>query len=117
TVRSAAGPIGERTNPGSIRSARKPSTSSAVPASSRVRAISGLVSRKSRITRGTRGWNEAELVKPRPSRPVSPRAARRAASTAVFGAVEHDPRLREKGFARRGQLDTARLAPEQLDFE
>jgi hypothetical protein len=34
----------------------------------------------------------------------------------MFGALEHEPRFREKGFARRGQLDTW-LAPEQLDFE
>ena len=69
------------------------------------------------MTRGTRGWNEAELVKPRPSRPASPRAARRAASDSVFGALEHDPRFGEKRFAGRGQLDAARLAPEQLDFK
>jgi len=35
----------------------------------------------------------------------------------VFGALEHDPRFREKGFARRGQLDAAWLPPEQLEFE
>ena len=37
----------------------------------------GAPSRKARITRGTKGWNGAELVKPTTSRPSSPRAVRR----------------------------------------
>jgi hypothetical protein len=35
----------------------------------------------------------------------------------VLGTVEHDARFRQQGFAGLGQLDTARLAPEQLDLE
>src|SRR5919206_505946 len=35
----------------------------------------------------------------------------------VLGAVEHDARFRQQRFAGLGQLDTARLAPKQLDLE
>src|SRR5437660_6083822 len=66
--------------------------------------------RHQRVKRGRAGKAEAE--------PAGFAACGAAGGKhSVFGALEHDPRFREKGFARRGQLDSARLAPEQLEFE
>ena len=56
-------------------------------------------------------------MKPSPSRPASPRAARRAAGTACSTRSRIVARFGEKRLARLGQLDPARLAPEQLHVE
>src|SRR3954451_19237741 len=117
TSMPAAWPIGERTNAASIFSARSASTSSAVPPSSRPNATSGCVSRNARIARGTKGWNEAELVKPMLIRPASPRAVRRAAAAACSTRSRMARALGQQCRAGLGQLDAARLAVEQLHIE
>ena len=69
------------------------------------------------MARGTNGWNDAELVKPSPIRPASPRAARRAASTASLGPRQDRPGVVEQRLSRRGQFDAARLAAKQHHVE
>ena len=67
--------------------------------------------RHERVERGRAGEAEADPARLRRARCGGSR--RRACST----RAEDRPRLGEKGCARLGQLDAARLAAEQLDLE
>ena len=56
-------------------------------------------------------------MKPTTTRPCSPRAVRRVVASGALDLVENDAGAIEKGDARVGQFDAARLAAKQLHVE